>query len=317
MSTTKGVYLVANLKSQVLCENLVYSIRQSGCSLPIKLIHFGGDKVDSAYILSQVEFIEVSSFPSEAVKFIDNLQTVLTDCPRGYLHRFLAWFGEWDEFIYSDNDIVALTNWEELFSYLPGYDLVHADEEFLTKGRFNHENPESLKKIFGENALESAFTAGHFLSVRNDRLVNDINKAISWFKKHPGIAYKHDQALLHIACLIGGWKMLNLCKSPTNWLTTWAGDYKNSLDVIQAIQIGNSQKKISHLHYSGRNPNGTAPIEELIFSSQEKNDRLKKLMINSFQELAGIELIKYYKKRVLSSIYRYTDFYSLLMKRRL
>ena len=147
MPTTRGIYLVANLKSQALCENLIYSIRQSGCGLPIKLIHFGGDKVNSAYILSQVELIEISSFPEEGIKFIDNLQTVLTDCPRGYLHRFLAWFGEWDEFIYSDNDIVALMNWEELFTYMPGYDLVHSDEEYLTKGRFNHNKIEFLKKI--------------------------------------------------------------------------------------------------------------------------------------------------------------------------
>jgi hypothetical protein len=32
----------------------------------------------------------------------------------GFFTAFLAWFTDWDEIIYSDNDIVALMNWERL-----------------------------------------------------------------------------------------------------------------------------------------------------------------------------------------------------------
>src|SRR5690554_1327402 len=104
----RGIYLVANYKSQDMCENLVFSIRNSNCQLPIRLIHFGGKEINSSYLLSQVEVVYFQSFPTEAKEFIFNLKSVLNDCPMGFLYRFLALFSDWDEFIYSDNDVVAL-----------------------------------------------------------------------------------------------------------------------------------------------------------------------------------------------------------------
>lgn len=305
MAVRRGIFLVANLKSQILCESLIYSIRQSGCTLPIRLIHFGGEKVNSLYILKQVELLEISNFPDQAIAFINNLSSILTDCPRGFLYRFLAWFSDWDEFIYSDNDIIALMNWEKLFNYLPGYDIVHADEEYLTMGKFNHDKPEALEKMFGKGSLEKAFTAGHFVSIRNEKLIDDINGAVEWFKKHPDIPQKHDQALLHVAALIGNWSMLNLCKYPTKWLSTWAGDYKNSLAIIQSIQSDSIPKQVSHIHFSGKKINGVTPIEDLLFSNQSKNDRLKKLMVNGFEELSGLQSMKHYKKKLIPHMYKY------------
>jgi len=258
----RGIYLVANLKSQEMCESLIRSIRDSGCSLPVRLIHFGGEAIRSSYVLSQVELLRYDDFPEEARLFIAELREVLTDCPMGYLYRYLAWFSDWDEFIYSDNDIVALCDWETLFGYLEGYDLVHADEEYRTGGKFNYYKPESVQAIFGEPALESAITAGHIVVKRSVKMVEDITAAVKWFKKHPDIPKKHDQALMHIASLLGHWKMLNLCKPPHSWLSTWAGDYMNPLHIIHRVQIGNA--KISHLHYSGRVPRGDKPIDVLL-----------------------------------------------------
>ena len=255
-----------------MCENLIYSIRKSGCVLPIRLIHFGGTEISSDYIHKQVEFLHLADFSDEAKHFIIVLRTVLTNCPLGFLFRFLAWFSDWEEFIYSDNDVVALCNWEILFTHLSDHDLVHADEEYTTKGRFNYDKPESVKVIFGENALESAITAGHIAVKRNGEMVADFIKAIEWFHQHSSIPKKHDQALLHIASLIGSWKMLNLCKPPHSWLSSWSGDYENSLQIIQSIQTAGT--KISHIHYSGGTPRGNLPLEELLLSSTNANSRL-------------------------------------------
>lgn len=276
----KGIVLVANLKSQLYSENLIYSIRKSGCSLPIRLIHFGGAPVNSKYILDEVEFLTVADFSEEANAFVNNLKSVLTDCPMGYLYRFLAWFSDWDEFIYSDNDIVALMNWERLFEFTAGYDLVHADKEYTTFGIYNYLEPQKVEAIFGKGSLNSAITAGHMLVKKKSKMINDMNAAVNWFNQNPEIPIKHDQALIHIAALLGDWKLLNLCKPPHNWLSTWSGDYKNSLDLIQALQGGEERTSantenlsLSHLHYSGRERLGAEPIDELIFSSQTNENR--------------------------------------------
>ncbi|MCW2118491.1 alpha-1,3-mannosyltransferase family protein [Flavobacterium sp. 7A] len=319
----KGIVLVANLKSQWYAENLIYSIRKSGCSLPIRLIHFGGEAVNSKYILKEVEFLTIDDFPEEAKDFINNLRTVLTDCPMGFLYRFLAWFSDWDEFIYTDNDIVALMDWERLFDYSANHDLVHADEEYTTQGIYNYDDPQKIEEIFGMGSLSTAITAGHLLVKKNDKMIGDMNAAVAWFHQHPSIPKKHDQSLLHIAALLGNWKVLNLCKSPHNWLSSWSGDYKNSLDLIQAIQgvqkrptdsfngwyntlsvesknsynlaTGIAKPHISHLHYSGRGALGAEPIDELMFSSHTDNKRMR----DYFKiEMADLLLISSFKKHI-------------------
>lgn len=324
----KGIVLVANLKSQWYSENLIYSIRKSGCQLPIRLIHFGGEKVTSKYILSEVEFLTVDDFSEEAKAFINNLRTVLTDCPLGFLYRFLAWFSDWEEFIYSDNDIVALMNWERLFDYSEDYDLIHADEEYTTHGVYNYLQPEKVEGFFGKDSLSTAITAGHMLVKKSPKMIVDMNAAVDWFKLNSEIPRKHDQSLLHIASLIGEWKLLNLCKKPNNWLSSWSGDYKNSLDLIHAIQGGYVQntvsyKKwflslsddsktefteqysssslnvpISHLHYSGRGRIGAEPIDDLMFSSQTDENRMMRFFEIQITDLFFITHIKGQIKRV-------------------
>jgi hypothetical protein len=291
----RGIYLVANLRSQAICKNLIYSVRSSGCTLPIRLIHFGGKEIHSRYILNQVELIRFEDFSLEAQQFITDLRSVLTDCPLGFLYRFLAWFSDWDEFIYSDNDIVALCNWSDMFNYLEGYDLVHADEEYTTKGIFNYNMPSLVDEIFGEFALESAITAGHIVVKRNSKMIEDIKNALEWFKNNPHIPKKHDQALMHIASLLGEWKLLNLCKSH-NWLSSWAGDYKNSLQLIQLIQ--NKNTKISHLHYSGGTPQGNLAIQDFLFSKDGDHQRLIKLSLVSLTFLSGFNRLRQQYLRV-------------------
>ena len=325
----KGIVLVANLKSQWYCENLIYSIRQSGCQLPIRLIHFGGEPVNSKQILDEVEFLTIDDFSLEAKDFIANLRSVLTDCPLGFLYRFLAWFSDWDEFIYSDNDIVALLNWERMFEFTEGYDLVHADEEYTTFGIYNYDKPKKIKEIFGEYSLSTAITAGHILVKKKPKMIADIKAAVEWFKQNPEIPKKHDQSLLHIATLIGDWKLLNLCKPPFNWLSSWSGDYKNSLDLIQAIQCSKQRKtnsfntwfsnlsdakkyeyeqaskringvSISHLHYSGRGRIGAEAIDDLMFSSHTDENRMMRYLKIQVADLFYVTFIKQQIRRVKS-----------------
>lgn len=292
----RGIYLVANRKSQGICENLIHSVRKSGCTLPIRLIHFGGQEISSSYILNEVEFLRFESFPEEAKQFIGSLRGVLTDCPLGYLYRYLAWFSDWDEFIYSDNDVVALCNWEILFDYLNGYELVHADEEYITNGKFNYKRPELIQEIFGELSLKSAFTAGHIVAKKDLSMITDMKSAIDWFSQYPHIPKKHDQSLMHVAALLGNWKILNLCKSPNNWLSSWAGDYHNSLQIIQKVQLTGT--KISHIHYSGGSPKGNLAVQDLLFSSDNDLERLKKLSIIGLSTLSGYDAIKRHYLRI-------------------
>ena len=205
-----------------------------------------------------------------------------------------AWFGEFDEFLYSDNDVVALMNWEELFAYLENYEFVHADREFTTGGTFNLLQPERFEELLGPGALDLAVTAGHFLCRRSPRHITDLLAGVTWMEEHRGITKWHDQALLHVTLVLAKWPALNLCKPPHNWGCPWAGSYGNLLDVFRQIQV--AHQPISHLHYAGGIGTGANPMDELLFAGLPAERRNRKVLwalaretsgLAAFQRLAG------------------------------
>ena len=286
---TRGIYLVANRQSQEECNNLIYSIRRCGCYLPIRVIPFD----DSPAVLDKrwedVVQLSLSDFPSEGLAFLKELVDRHRRCPAGLLRRFLAWFGEFDEFLYSDNDIVALMNWEELFPYLQNYQIVHADYEFTTGGKYNLREPRKFEELMGPGSLEAAMTSGHFLCRRSPRHPADLLAGLAWMEAHPDLLIWQDQVLLHVTLLTARWPALNLCKPPHNWASSWAGDYRNVLELFRTLQV--ERKPISHLHYSGGIGEGAQPINSLLLSSLSPKEHNRKLFRMLSREAMGIHVI--------------------------
>jgi hypothetical protein len=126
--------------------------------------------------------------------------------------------------------------------------------------------------------------------------------------------------------LLGEWKLLNYCKPPYNWLSSWSGDYKNSLNLIHAIQGGYVQNtvshkawlltlsdedkkiysrqfvssyiQISHLHYSGRGRIGSEAIDDFMFSNQTDEKRMRHFYKVQSSDLFYITFIKNQSKRI-------------------
>ncbi len=291
----RGIYLVANQRSAAECSNLVYSIRRCGCNLPIRVIPFGGEPLSLSDSWNGVKLLSMSDFPPEGVAFVDELKRRIPNCPLGFLRRFLCWFGEFDEFLYSDNDIVALMNWEELFPYLASCDLVHADSEFTTKGIFNMRRPDRFEELMGPGALEQAITAGHFLCRPKARHKDDLLAGLAWMEAHPEVPVWHDQALLHVTLAQAKWPALNLCKPPHNWADPWAGHHENTFDVLRVVQA--QRRPMSHVHYAGMALNGTRPIEELLFSGLSPIQRNRKLLRALLCEASGLRALRDLLKR--------------------
>jgi hypothetical protein len=282
----QGIYLVANRASSEHCHNLIYSIRECGCRLPIRIIPYGGELLKLERQFDDIRLLTVEDFPEEGRAFVAELQRRMPQCNPGLLARFLAWFGEFGEFLYSDNDIVAMMNWEELFPFLADFEIVNADREYQTKGIFNMRLPEQFEQRMGPGALEQAITAGHFLCRRSPHQTKDLLAALAWMEANPQIPKWHDQALLHVALVLGKWPAINLCKPPHDWASSWAGDYRNPLDVVRTIQ--SQGHPLSHLHYSGVSPTGAGPLDELLFAWLPAKDRNRKLLQALTLESSGL-----------------------------
>ena len=298
---SRGIYLVANRISSEHCHNLIYTIRQCGCRLPIRIIPYGGEPLVLQERFADVGLVRMEDFPAEGQEFVGELRRRLP-CSPGLLQRFLCWFGEFDEFLYSDNDIVALMNWEEMFGFLGDYELVHADYEYRTGGIYNLRQPERFEELLGPGALEQAITAGHFLCRRSAQQVDDLRAGLGWMEAHPAVPKWHDQALLLVAAVLGKWRALNLCKPPHDWASSWAGDYRNSLDVVRTVQA--LRQPLSHLHFSGGTPSGTAPIHELLYANLPAGERNRRLLRVLLSEASGVTEARRLLKQARSRIER-------------
>jgi hypothetical protein len=292
----RGIYLVANRRSEAECNNLIASIRRCGCRLPIRVIPYGGSPAVLDAGWEGVEPLSMADFPAEGLAFLKELQTRIPECGPGHLRRFLCWFGEFDEFLYSDNDVVSLMNWEELFPWLENHDLVHADYEFTTAGKFNLREPRKFEELMGEGSLEAAFTAGHFLCRRSPGHPADLLAGLAWMEAHRKLFIWHDQTLLHVALVLAKWRVLNLCKPPHNWASSWAGDYKDVLELVRTIQV--ERRPISHLHYSGKIGTGLRPIDSLLWSSLTEKKRNRRQLRALLRQALGFEAMDRQLNRV-------------------
>ena len=154
----------------------------------------------------------------------------------------------------------------------------------------------------GPGTLESAVTAGHFLCRRSPRHTADLLAGLGWMEAHPDIPIWHDQTLLHVTLALAKWRVLNLCKPPHNWASSWAGDYKNVLELIRTIQV--ERRPISHMHYSGGIGTVAHPINELLLSSLPGKERSRRLLRTLSREALGIQAIDRQLVRVRRKIGR-------------
>jgi hypothetical protein len=300
----RGIYLVANRRSEAECNNLIASIRRCGCRLPIRVIPYGGRCAVLDARWDGVEQLSMGDFPGEGLAFLAEIESRIPQCSSGHLRRFLCWFGEFDEFLYSDNDVVALMNWEELFPWLENHDLVHADCEFTTGGKFNLREPRRFEELMGGGALGAALTAGHFLCSRSPRHPADLLAGLAWMEAHRDLLIWHDQTLLHVTLLVAQWRVLNLCRPPHNWASSWAGDYKDVLEFVRTIQV--ECRPISHMHYSGRIATGTRSIDELIYSNLTEKQRNRRRLWTLLRQASGLEAMDRQLNRVRRKIEQLT-----------
>ncbi len=286
---TRGIYLVANKRSERESAHLIYSLRKVGCTLPIVLIPYDDNESEHPVLRAETTRMRVRDFPAEGQEMLARTARLWPETSSGLFRRFLSFYGPFDEFIYSDNDIVALGDWTELFDYLGENDVVHADYEFTTEGKFNYKKPVEMRKLFGPAALDSVLTAGHFVGGEGGGVSPAFAMVPDWVAKNPGVAFHHDQAYFHLAILLAGLRTRNMCRAPDNWPSTWAGDYANALAVVQTAQ--KREARLMHLHYSGWPPDGYHASEELYFSNLTDAKRFTLHLRAGLWHLSGLHYL--------------------------
>jgi hypothetical protein len=286
---TRGIYLVTNRRSEREAAHLVFTLRQAGCTLPMALIPYDDDLPVHPRLRKETTFLKVSDFPGEGRALLGQIAELWPASRTGLFRRLLAWWGPFDEFIYSDNDIVALADWSLFLDRLGGNDFLHADEEYVTGGVYAYKKPEAVREKFGAAALDSLFTTGFYASRKKPEITAALAATAPWLCANPGVAHEVDGAFLHLAVLVGGLRIRNLCRAPDHWPSPWAGDYRNALELVQLSQAG---KPLFQLHFSGWNPDGYRASEDIYFSEDTNAQRMRRHIRAAFARWSGLHYLR-------------------------
>ena len=100
--------------------------------------------------------------------------------------------------------------------------------------------------------------------------------------------------------ILAKWRVLNLCKPPHNWASSWAGDYKDVLELVRTIQV--ERRPISHMHYSGKIGTGLRPIDQLLWSSLTAQEGNRTQLWALLRQALGLEALARQKNRAQRKI---------------
>ncbi|HUB68763.1 MAG TPA: hypothetical protein VL981_14865 [Candidatus Methylacidiphilales bacterium] len=286
---TRGIYLVTNRRSEREAAHLIFTLRKAGCKLPVALIPYDDDLPVHPRLRAETAFLHVKDFPEKGRALLGQIAELWPESRAGLFRRLLAWWGPFDEFIYSDNDIVALADWSLFLDRLGEHDFLHADEEYTTGGVYAYKKPGVVLEKFGSGALDSLLTTGFYATRKKPEITAAFASTVAWLHANPGVAHEVDGAFIHLAVLVGGLRIRNMCRAPDHWPSPWAGAYYNALELVQLSQTG---RPLIHIHFAGWDADGYAASEELYFSEDTNVQRMRRHIWVAFAHWSGLHYLR-------------------------
>ncbi|HTL88433.1 MAG TPA: hypothetical protein VL134_03470 [Leptolyngbya sp.] len=251
----RGIYIVANDKVIENAIALLNSIRLYDREIPVYLIPFNDEYQNVLSLLNQLHNVQL--FPDlELLERLTNRVGEIFD--RDFLklpnkmRKLAVWFGEFDEFLYIDTDIVVFDKISETLDHLSNCDFFCCDYHYLSEGLRNIFSPIVKGNIFTIEQLQDVFNSGFWGSrkgvITEDQLyevLKDCAQHREYFDFAQGVT---DQPVLNYLILKCFENRMNLVKPPENAAGSWAGSphFENRQYVLY-----DREKRLKYLHWAG------------------------------------------------------------------
>jgi hypothetical protein len=263
----RGIYIVANDKVMENAIALLNSIRLFDQDISVYLIPFNEDYHNVLETLNRLHQVEL--FPDlELLERLTNRVGEIFD--RDFLklpnkmRKLAVWFGEFDEFLYIDTDIVVFDKISETLNHLSQSDFFCCDYHYSSEGLRNIFSPIVKDNIFTSEELQDVFNSGFWGSRKGVISENQLYEVLKDCAQHreyfdftQGVT---DQPILNYLILKCFDKRMNLVKPPENAPGSWAGS--KHFESRQYVLYDRNQK-LKYLHWAGISIRQGAPYWDI------------------------------------------------------
>ena len=254
---SRGIYITANDKVTEHAIAFMNSIRFYDPDVPVVVIPYDNNYQGIAQILG--DRFGVTIYPD--LDFIERLsQKLYTIFGDGFFARpnqfrkQACWFGEFDEFLYIDTDIVVFEKIIDNLDYLQKYDFLCCDYQH-SGGIKNVFSPTVIEQgIFTEEELKNIFNGGFWASKKNLISEQDLYDIFTECAAHPeyfDFSQKtSDQPIINYMILKKIPNRFNLVYKDGKAPGSWAGS--NHFEQKDNILFDpNSNQNLQYLHWAG------------------------------------------------------------------
>ncbi|MEL4894125.1 Npun_R2821/Npun_R2822 family protein [Crocosphaera sp. Alani8] len=254
---TRGIYITANDKVIEQAIALLKSIRCYDKNTPVVLIPYDDNYQIIAKKLN--EDFGVTVYPD--LEFIERLSIKLQSvfgedffARPNQFRKQACWFGEFDEFLYIDTDIVVFKKIVDDLDYFTDYDFICYDYQHKAGIRNVFSQKIVDDKVFTESELKGMFNGGFWASKKgliSEEKIYQIFEECAANIDYFDFTYKtSDQPIINYMILKNIQRRFNLAheadKNPGNWAGT--GHFRQ--EGYQLIDPSNNQN-LHYLHWAG------------------------------------------------------------------
>ncbi|MEB3291732.1 MAG: hypothetical protein VKJ24_01090 [Synechococcales bacterium] len=282
----RGIYITANDKVIEHAIALLKSIRQYDPETPVVLIPYDDHYTNIAATLE--EQFGVTLYPD--LEFIDRLSQHLFEIfGRNFFARpnqfrkQACWFGDFDEFLYIDTDIVVFEKIIDNLNYLKDYDFLACDYQHLG-GIKNVFTPKIVEDgIFTEADLRSIFNGGWWAAKKGAIQEADLYESFAECSKHRewfDFSQKtSDQPIINYMILKKVAKRLNLVQQEGGAPGSWAGSTHFIPEGDDRLYDPTCDQPLQYLHWAGIRIEPGCPYWEIWAHYRYLNEPMPKFEI--------------------------------------
>ncbi len=252
---SRGIYITANDKVADHAIALLNSIRAYDSETPVVLIPYDDNYHDVLNVLNTR--FGVTIYPD--LEFIDRLSKRLHST---FGEKFFArpnqfrkqacWFGEFDEFLYIDTDIVVFEKIIDTLNHFDHFDFLACD--YQHRGGIKNVFSEAIVNVFCPGDLLDIFNGGWWASKKGLISEQDIYETFAECAAHPeyfDFSQKtSDQPIINYMVLKRIEKRFNLVHLDDRVPGSWAGSTHFMREGNKLIDPA-SDRPLQYLHWAG------------------------------------------------------------------